>query len=90
MPATIQDRFAHTADSPSGPARNAFSIAPSDSQLLATLPKALLANSDGSITIRAVDSDSDVTITVSAGQIVPVRAAFVRATGTTADVIGLV
>lgn len=90
MPQTPFDRFERNSDSPSGPARDAFMVTPHDTSELPRLPKALLIGVAGTLTLRAVDSTSDVTMTVAAGQIVPIRAAHVRATGTSAgQIVGL-
>lgn len=78
------DDFASLADSPISPARRAFAIVPSDSAAIGQLPKALYVGGAGNLTLRAVDSTGDVTIAVQAGQILPLRASHVRATGTTA------
>ena len=78
------DKFGHYSDSPVSSAREAFAVIPSDSIELARLPKALSIGGAGNIVIRAVDSGADVTIAVTAGQLLPVRAQYVRATGTTA------
>lgn len=78
------DRFESHGDALSSPARLAFAIAPSDSAELAILPKAIVAGSAGTVALRAVDSAADVTLTVQAGQMIPLRVRFVRSTGTTA------
>ena len=66
------------------PARLVFAIAPSDSAEIAPLPKALSIGGAGNIVIHAIDRGAPVTIAVTAGQLLPVRAQYVRATGTTA------
>lgn len=73
------------------PARTAFAIVPSDSLELAVLPRALYIGTGGNLTLRLVDDVQDVVLrNLSAGQIVDVRARYVRATGTTAgDLVGL-
>lgn len=81
------DRFRNQASALSDPARAAFAIVPSDSQPLATLPKAIMAGSAGTVALRAVDSAADVTVTLAAGQILPLRALYVRAAGTTAGAL---
>ena len=78
------DSFQNFGDSAADPARRAFAVTPSDGVALTLLPKALLAGGAGLIVLRAIDSTTDVTIAVAAGQIVPIRASHVRATGTTA------
>lgn len=84
------DPFQNFGDSAADPARRAFAVAPNDTAELALLPKALMVGGGGTIVLRAVDSAADVTVTVVAGQIVPIRASYVRATGTTATgIVGL-
>ena len=57
-------------------------------ELLQVLDEGLLrlhaVGGAGEIVLRALDSAVDVTIAVQAGQLLPIRARFVRATGTTA------
>jgi hypothetical protein len=65
------------------PARKMFLITPHATTEIYPLPKAIRAGSDGDIVLRAVDSTEDVTITVVSGEIISVRAQYVRATGTT-------
>ena len=65
------DRYDHTHDAVSSPARDAFAVIPHDSARLPRLPKALVAGGAGTIALRAIDSAADVTLTVLAGQIVP-------------------
>jgi hypothetical protein len=67
------------------PSRNAFAVVPSDSISLSPVPKALFVGGAGTVTLRTIDSDADVTLSVQAGQILPLRAAYVRSTGTTAS-----
>jgi hypothetical protein len=79
------DRFSHHSDSPMSPSRHAFAVAPSDSAALSPVPKALFVGGAGTVTLRTIDSDADVTLTVQAGQILPLRATYVRASGTSAS-----
>ena len=78
------DSFVQYADSPDFPARQATVVTPDNSVEIPTLPKGLLIGGAGTIVLRAVDSAADVSITVTAGQLLPIRAQFIRATGTTA------
>ena len=80
----MPDPFQSHADRLADPARRAFGVTPSDAAELQLLPKALLIGGAGTLTLRAVDAAADVTVTVVAGQCLPVRASHVRATGTTA------
>lgn len=84
----IHDPFAQTASAPGMPARNAFAIQPG--QPLAMIPAVIYVGGAGDITLRAVDSTSDVTYrSVPAGTYLTVRAEEIRAAGTTAsDLIG--
>lgn len=86
MPA-IPDKFDRTIDAVGNPARNAFAVTPHDTTPLAMLPKALLIGTGGALTLRAVDAAADVTLTVTSGQLVPIRASHVRNSGTTAGQI---
>jgi hypothetical protein len=79
------DRFSHHSDSSISPSRNAFAVVPSDAIPLSPLPKALFVGGAGTVTLRTIDSAADVTLSVQAGQILPLRAAYVRSTGTTAS-----
>jgi hypothetical protein len=81
------DRFHNQAPTLSDPARAAFAITPSNDAPLPILPKAILVGTAGTVALRAVDSPADVTVTLAAGQILPVRALFVRATGTSAGAL---
>ncbi len=85
------DKFDAAVDSVIAPARNCFSITPSDIGELAVLPKAIYVGNDGDITVRAVDGGSDVKFTnVRSGTILDIRVTSVRATGTTAtNLVGL-
>ncbi|OYW45978.1 MAG: hypothetical protein B7Z08_00210 [Sphingomonadales bacterium 32-68-7] len=84
------DPFRKYANGLSSPAREAFAIVPHDTAELARLPKALMVGGSGTIALRAVDSPADVALVVQAGQIVPIRAQFVRSAGTSATgLVGL-
>lgn len=80
----MADEFATYADTPMGPAREAYAVAPHATNELNPLPKALIIGTAGDIVLRAVDSNADVTIPVVAGQMLAIRAKHVRAAGTTA------
>lgn len=85
------DAFSSHARAAADPARAAFSILPHDTNEVATLPRAIYVGTAGTLVLRAVDSAADVTFkNAAAGQIIDVRAQYVRATGTTAaDLVGL-
>lgn len=86
------DPFAFNAASVADPARQAIAVTPHDSNEIAVLPRALFVGTGGTVILRAVDSAADVTLkNVAGGQILDIRARYVRATGTTAaDFVGLV
>lgn len=65
MPPT--DKFARTADDRDDPARECYVIVPGAGELTKTT-KAIRAGADGTITIRAIDSDANVVHPVLAGE----------------------
>lgn len=83
----MADLFSSFTDSVNAPARRVFAVIPNDTTELAIMPKAIMAGADGVITLRAADDAADIDITVIAGVIYPIRARFIRATGTTATSI---
>ena len=87
----MADRFDTQIDTLSQPAREAFAITPHATNEVDPLPKALFVGTGGNITLRAADGGADVIFkNVASGQILDVRARFVRASGTTAtDIVGL-
>ncbi len=89
MPAI--DRFQTFSDTSIGPSRAPFAITPNDSVELGLVPKALYVGTGGTIVLRGLDAAADVIFkNLANGQILDVRAQFVRATGTTAsDIVGL-
>jgi hypothetical protein len=81
----MQDNFSALSDSVISPSRSAFAVTPHDSNPLARLPKALYVGTGGQITLRCIDDTTDVVFkNVPSGSLVHARAAYVRATGTTA------
>jgi hypothetical protein len=86
----MADDFSNFSDGPQLPSRHPFAIVPHDSNPLTRVTKAIYVGSGGTVVLRAVDGQADVTFrNLGDGQILPVRAAFVRASGTTAgDLIG--
>lgn len=85
------DRYGIGQDTVSSPSLNPVAVVPSDSVALKDIPKGLWIGTGGDVTIRAVNSGVDVLFkAVPSGHILPVRAAFVKATGTTAtDIVAL-
>lgn len=87
----MADEFASYADTPSGPSDNPYAVTPSNADELTRIPKALYIGTGGTVIVRTADGVADITFkNVSSGQILPVRAKWVRATGTTAaDIVAL-
>jgi outer membrane receptor protein involved in Fe transport len=87
----MADLFSGRADSVSSPARRAVTVVPNDSQPLAEIPKALFVGTGGTIALRGVGGGADQLFkNVPNGSVLPFRAEFVRATGTTAtDILAL-
>jgi hypothetical protein len=83
----MTDRFASNSDAVFAPARDVFLISPHDSNPIVPVPKAIRANGAGNIVFRAIDSAADVTVTVVAGEVLSIRARWIRATGTTVAAI---
>lgn len=85
------DPYFSQADTVNDPARAPFAIVPHDVNALPIVPKALYVGSGGSVVLRGVDGAADVTFkNVASGQVLDVRALYLRATGTTAaDIVGL-
>lgn len=81
----MTDTFQSAADSVSSPARSARAVTPHDANPLADIPKALFVGTAGDITMRGIDGTADqLWKNVPAGAILPFRAHYVRATGTSA------
>lgn len=85
------DSFSSASDSLIAPARLAFSLSPDDDADIPLFTKAIYVGNGGNITLRSVDSESDVVFTnVQDGTILDVRCRAVRASGTTAtNIVGL-
>jgi hypothetical protein len=87
----MTDVFAFEQDRVFHPSRTAFAITPHDSNAISPVPKAIYVGGGGNITLRTTEASSDVVFAnVPDGAIIPVRARFIRATGTTAtNIVGL-
>lgn len=85
------DLYRDAADSASDSARAPYAIAPHDLNELPIIPKAIYVGTGGSVALRGVGGAADVVFkNVASGQVLDVRARFVRATGTTAtDLVAL-
>ncbi len=82
----MADQFLAHGDSVSAPARRAAALAPHDVNALSEVPKALIVGTGGDIVARGVGGGADVTFrNLGSGTLLPFRAEYVRATGTTAQ-----
>lgn len=87
----MTDQFSHHADQVSAPATRASAVTPHDSNALTDIPKALFVGTGGHIAMRGVNGSADqLWKNVPSGAVLPYRAQYVRATGTTAaDILAL-
>jgi hypothetical protein len=85
----VPDPFASTQAGIDSPASNVFDITPADGADLALFARAIRVGGSGTLKIDAAQSGT-VTLTVFAGEVVPIRTRRVYATGTTATgLVGL-
>lgn len=81
----MADDFQGMADSVAAPSRAVYAVVAHDSNPLPRLPKALYVGTGGDVVLRCVDDAADVIFrNVPSGGLIRARAAYVRATGTTA------
>jgi hypothetical protein len=87
----MADPFEGAVDSASAPATRALAVTPHDVNALADLPKALFVGTGGALVLRGPNDAADsVWKNVADGSVIPFRADYVRATGTTAaDILAL-
>jgi hypothetical protein len=85
------DRFENSSASLDGPAAHGFAVTPSDSTGLSEVTRALYVGTGGDVAAVLQSGASLVFVAVQQGTVLPVRAARILATGTTAtDIVGLV
>ena len=87
----MADPFQGVADAPFAPATRAVAVMPDDINPLADIPKALFVGTGGTLALRGVNGTIDqIWKNVASGTILPFRAQYVRAAGTTAgDILAL-
>lgn len=87
----MSDPFQNVADQVSAPATRAVAVSPHDGNALTDIPKAIFVGTGGNVTMRGVGGGGDtVWKNVPAGTVLPFRAQYVRATGTSAgDLLAL-
>lgn len=86
----MANEFDGMSDSASQPARNASAVTPHVSDPLPNVAKGLYVGGAGDLVVRLVDDSADITLVgVPAGLVLPIRAAFVRATSTATNIVAL-
>ena len=87
----MSDSFASNASALDSPGYHAAAVTPNDGSDLATFARALYVGTGGNVTLDTAGGETAVAfVGVAAGTIIPVRAARVRSTGTTAsDIVAL-
>ena len=87
----MADQFSGVVDSITAPARRAAAVVPHDSDPLPDVPKAIYVGTGGTIAMRGAGDGADqLWKNVADGTLLPFRAQYVRATGTTAaDILAL-
>ena len=87
----MSNPFSGVSDAPYAPATRSVAVAPDDSNPLADIPKGLFVGTGGNIAMRGMSDTSDQSWkNVPSGAVLPFRAQYVRATGTTAaDILAL-
>lgn len=83
----MSDRYAGSGDDLLGPASHAAAVVPNDGADLPTASKRLFVGGAGAVTLVTVGGDTVTYMSVIAGAYLQVRAARVKATGTTATAI---
>ena len=84
----MTDTFSNHESGLDSPAKNAVAVTPNDSTDLTTAARALYIGGAGDVVVDMVGTGSTITFAgVPAGTILPIRAARVRSTSTTATSI---
>lgn len=78
------DKFSNFPTTPISPARGGMQVSPSDSTDLTQVSRALYIGQGGDVTVRLADGDTVLFAAVPGGALLPIRAAGVAASGTTA------
>lgn len=87
----MQDRYATYTPGLESPARDAFSVTPSDSDDLPEVTRALYVGGEGNVAASLASGAEVIFEGVSAGTVLPLRVSKILQTGTTATaIIGLV
>lgn len=79
-----KDLFGAKSGPSIGPASRLRAVVPSNDEDLEYVTNGIIASGAGTISIIARDDTAAVTVPIAAGQLLPIRAKRIRATGTTA------
>ena len=80
------DNFQNMQDTVSSPARSLIGVTPADGIPLAFVPKAIYVGAGGDLNVRCIeDQTATILRNVASGSILPIRAAEILSTGTTAS-----
>lgn len=86
----MADNFASVQASITGPISNGAAVTPNDSTDLATSSRAIWIGTGGDVSLITVDGTTLLLKNVPAGTMLPIRAARIRSTSTTAtDIVAL-
>ena len=87
----MSDAYQGVADAPFAPATRALAVTPDDVNPLPDIPKALYVGTGGTLAMRGLNGQADQAWkNVASGTVLPFRAQYVRASGTTAaDILAL-
>ena len=78
------DQFSDFPTTLNAPARDAAAVTPSDATDLTVMPRAIYVGGTGNLALRMAGGQTVTLTGVQAGSLLPLRAARVLATGTTA------
>ena len=81
------DKFSDYPTSLTAPARDAVAVTPDDANDLPYLPRAVFVGQGGDVSVRLAGGATVVFQNVQGGSVLPLRAAGINATGTTAAAI---
>ena len=86
------DSFLQFTDSPSEPATGAFAIVPHATNELPFVTKAVYIGGAGDVTLRPLNSETDIQFrNLAAGSVLDIRAKAIRVAGTSATfLVGLI
>ena len=83
------DNFPGRTQDIQAPATHAVAVTKSDTTLLDPVPRALWVGGSGNLVIDTLGGDTDVTLAVPAGALVPVRAIRVKDATTATGIVAL-